>query len=268
MTSIPMGAPIWSDSLTSDLAADVPFYERLFGWASMDAGEDFGHYTTFGLSEGTAGPGRPVTGIMPCPPGMEPSRIWNLQFRVEDCDAATEKARELGATVVEGPQDVSDMLRFSMLNDLNGASFGLVESKEPGTGFGVWGEPNSVSWVEYRCDGVPAEAMRFYADLLGWNITTPPWENPSNPKPYAALSAAGTEREFGGCHAMEGWELELRPQWNVMVAVDDADRMCEKAVALGGSIAGEPMDVPGLRIAGIATPTGTIVGIQSPRAWE
>ncbi|GAA2122060.1 VOC family protein [Glycomyces algeriensis] len=268
MTSIPIGAPIWSDALTSDLAADVPFYEQLFGWASMDAGEDFGHYTTFGIPDGSAGPGRPVTGVMPCPPGMEPSRIWNLQFRVADCDAATEQARGLGGTVVAEPQDVGGMLRFAMLNDPNGASFGLVEAKETGTGFGAWGEPNSVSWVEYRVDGVPAEAMRFYADLLGWNVNTPPWEDASNPKPYAAVSAAGQEREFGGCHAAEGWELDLPSQWNVMVAVEDADRMCERAVELGGSVAAEPMDVPGLRIAGIATPTGTIVGIQSFRAWE
>jgi predicted enzyme related to lactoylglutathione lyase len=267
MTSIPVGAPIWSDSLTSDLAVDVPFYERLFGWTSTDAGEDLGHYTTFGVPDGKSGPGRPVMGVMPCPPGMEPSRMWNLQFRVEDCDAATEKAQGLGATVLVEPQDVSDMLRFAMLNDPNGASFGVVEAKEQDTGFGVWGEPNSVSWVEYRIDGVPAEAMQFYVDLLGWNVNTPPWEDAKNPKPYAALSAAGTEREFGGCHAEDGWELELPPQWNVMVAVDDADRVCAKAVALGGSIAAQPMDVPGLRIAGIATPTGTIVGVQSAGSW-
>ncbi|WP_205325392.1 VOC family protein [Glycomyces sp. YM15] len=267
MTSIPIGAPVWSDALSSDLASDVPFYERLFGWASTDAGEDFGHYTTFSIPE-DSGPDRPVTGVMPCPPGMEASRIWNLQFRVEDCDAATEKARRLGGAVAAEPQDVGDMLRFSMVNDPNGASFGLVETKEPGTGFGAWGEPNSVSWVEYRYDGVPAEAMKFYADLLGWNVKTPPWEAASNPKPYAALSAAGSEREFGGCHAAEGWELSLPPQWNVMVAVDDVDRVCERAVDLGGAVVGEPMDVPGLRIAGIATPTGTVVGVQSPRSWE
>ncbi|MEU5157130.1 VOC family protein [Glycomyces sp. NPDC021274] len=267
MASIPVGAPVWSDSLTSDLAADVAFYQALFGWTAVDAGEDFGHYTTFGVPDGSEG-GREVMGVMPCPPGAEPSRVWNLHFKVEDCDAATARARELGAAVTNEPEDMGGMLRFSMLNDPNGAAFGLVQMHEPGSGFGVWGEPNSVSWAEYRIDGVPAEAMRFYADLLGWNVATPPWEVASNPKPYAALSAAGDAREFGGCHAAEGWELELPPQWNVMVAVDDAARACEQAVALGGSVAAEPMEVPGLQIAGIATPSGTIVGVQSPRAWE
>lgn len=268
MISIPVGAPIWADSLSADLEADTRFYEQLFGWNSLDAGEDFGHYTTFGLPGGSPGLGRPVTGIMPCPPGMPPSQMWNLQFRVDDCDAATDRAGELGGVVVAAPEDVGEMLRFAMLTDPNGASFGLVEAKDPDTGFGAWGEPNSVAWVEYRHDGVPAEAMRFYAGLLGWNITTPPWEDAANPKPYAALSAAGSDREFGGCHAAEDWERELRPVWSVMLAVDDADAKCARAVELGGSIAAEPMVVPGLLIAGIRTPSGTIVGIQSPRAWQ
>jgi len=268
MTSIPMGAPAWSDSLTADLEADTRYYEQLFGWASANAGEDFGRYTTFGIPDGSPAPGRPVMGIMPCPPGAPPSRIWNIHFRVEDCDAATERAKQLGATLTAGPEDVGDMLRFSMLLDPLGASFGLVRQDGPEAGFGVFGEPNSVAWVEYHHDGVPAEAMRFYADLLGWEVATPPWEDAANPKPYAALSAAGDGREFGGCHAAEGFELKLPPRWSVMVAVDDADEVCERSSELGGSVAGPPMDVPGLRIAGVTAPSGTIIGVMSNRPWE
>lgn len=265
--AIPVGAPVWSDSLTADLAADVAFYESLFGWKAVDAGEEFGHYTTFGIPDGTEG-GRAVMGIMPCPPDAQPSRVWNVHFSVEDCDAVTARARALGADVMIEPEDMGGRLRFSMLKDPQGAEFGLVEMREAGSGFGVWGEPNSVGWIEYRLDGVPAEAMRFYTDLLGWKITTPPWEDKANDKPYAALSAAGDEREFGGCHASEGFELGLPAQWTVMLGVEDADDVCERAVELGGSIAGQPMDVPGLRIAGIAAPSGTIAGIMSPRPWE
>lgn len=268
MTSIPLGAPIWSDSLTSALEADTRFYERLFGWASADAGEDLGHYTTFGIPDGSAEPGRPVMGIMPCPPGMPPSRVWHLQFKVASCDEATEKAVALGASLSEEPQNVGDMLRFSMLTDPHGAPFGLVEALDPETGFGAFGEPNSVAWVEYHYDGVPAEAMRFYEQLLGWQVVTPPWEDADNPKPYAALSPAGAEREFGGCHAADGFELNLPPQWSVMVAVEDADETCENAAELGGSVSAPPMDVPGLRVAGIAAPSGTSVGIMSNRPWE
>jgi predicted enzyme related to lactoylglutathione lyase len=268
MSSIPVGAPIWADSLTADLEADTVFYEGVFGWTSLDAGEDFGHYTTFGISDGSPGLGRAVTGIMPCPPGMPPSRYWNLQFRVEDCDSATARALRLGGQVVTTPEDVGDMLRFAMLTDPNGVSFGLVEAKQPETGFGAWGEPNSVAWVEYRYDGVPAEAMRFYSELLGWKVGVPPWEDPASPKPYAVLSAAGSDEEFGGCHAAEGWELELPPVWSVMVAVEDAAATCERAVEMGGTVAAEPMEVPGLTIAGITAPSGIIVGIQSNRAPE
>lgn len=262
MTSIPLGAPIWSDSLTSDLKADSPFYEHLFGWSSVNAGEEFGDYTTFSLPGGDAG--REVMGIMPCPPGAEASRIWNLHFRVADCNAATEKAQELGATLVEGPDEMAGMLRFAMLNDPNGASFGLLEALAPGTGFGAFGEPGAIGWAEYNYDGVPAEAMRFYADLLGWSVVTPPWEAADNPRPYAALSPAEGEREFGGCHAAEAFELGMGAQWSVMVSVEDADATCDRAVELGGSVAAPPMDVPGLRVAGVAAPGGTTVAIMAP----
>ncbi|THV24297.1 VOC family protein [Glycomyces paridis] len=267
MTSIPLGAPIWADSLTSALEDDTRYYEQLFGWVSADAGEEMGHYTTFGVADGSPAPGRPVMGIMPCPPGMSPSRTWNLQFKVESCDDAAERAAALGAALVEEPQDVSDMLRFAMLTDPNGASFGLVQALDPETGFGVYGEPNSVSWAEYHHDGVPAEAMRFYEELLGWQVVTPPWEAEDNPRPYAALSPAGGGPEFGGCHAAEGFELNLPPQWSVMVAVEDADETCERSAELGGAVAAQPMDVPGLRVAGVAAPGGTTVGIMSQRPW-
>jgi predicted enzyme related to lactoylglutathione lyase len=266
MTSIPLGAPIWADSLTSDLSADTAFYKALFGWNAVDAGEAFGHYTTFGVPDGSE-VGREVMGIMPCPPGMQPSRVWNVHFSVDDCDAVVERAKGLGAEVTAAPEDMGDMLRFAMLKDPNGAEFGVVQMSDPGRGFGVWGEPNSVGWVEYRHDGVPAEAMRFYSELLGWNVATPPWEDDSNPKPYASLSAAGNSGEFGGAHASAGWELSLPPQWTVMLGVEDADEVCERAVELGGSVAAEPMDVPGLRIAGVAAPSGTIAGIMSARPW-
>ncbi|SDD29565.1 VOC family protein [Glycomyces harbinensis] len=268
MTSIPLGAPIWSDSLTSDLEADTRYYEHLFGWSSQNAGEEFGNYTTFSIPDGSRDSGREVMGIMPCPPGAEPSRIWNLQFRVADCAAATEKAQALGATLVEGPEEMGGMLRFAMLIDPNGASFGLMEALAPGTGFGAFGESNAVSWAEYHHDGVPAEAMRFYADLLGWKVVTPPWESADNPRPYAALSAGEGGEEFGGCHAAEGFELSLPAQWSVMVAVEDADATCDRAVELGGSVAAPPMDVPGLRVAGVAAPSGTTVAIMAPRAWK
>jgi len=269
MTSIPVGAPIWSDSLTSNLEADVRYYEQLFGWASADGGEELDHYTTFGIPDGSPTPGRAVMGVMPCPPGMPPSRVWNVHFKVDDCDAATERALQLGGTLMLEPVDVmAATVRVSMLTDPEGAMFGLVQQQDPEAGFGVFGEPNSVAWVEYRHSGVPAESMRFYADLLGWTVATPPWEDPKNPKPAAALSASGSDREFGGCHASEGWELNLPPQWSVMVAVENADDVCERSVELGGSVAAEPMDVPGLRIAGVAAPSGIIIGVMSPRDWE
>ncbi|WP_112134191.1 VOC family protein [Glycomyces dulcitolivorans] len=264
MADIALGAPIWADSLTSDLRADTAFFEGLFGWSSEDAGEEFGNYTTFSLPGAEP---RPVMGIMPAPPGMAPSKTLHLQFKVGSCDASVGEARRLGASLDAGPEDVGGMLRFAMLSDPNGASFGVVEALDPATGFGAWGEPNAIAWAEYHFDGVPAEAMRFYQELLGWNVDVPPWEDPANPRPYASLSPGGGGAEFGGCHAAESFEKGIPSQWSVMVAVGDADAVAARARDLGGTVAAEPMDVPGLRIAGVAAPSGTVVGVHSPREW-
>ncbi|WP_162181650.1 VOC family protein, partial [Glycomyces tenuis] len=190
---IPLGAPIWVDSTTPDLAGDTAFYAGLFGWSARDYGEEFGHYTEL-LLGGDGDEGRSVAGIVP---GEAPGR-WHLSFHVADCEAAAARAEKLGGAVVEAPAEVGGDMKFAMLADPNGAEFGLLQPIGEGPGFKAYQEPRAASWFEYNYDGVPAEAMRFYADLLGWSVVVPPWTDPKDPRPYAALSAEGGKGEFGG----------------------------------------------------------------------
>ncbi|GAB3221563.1 VOC family protein [Glycomyces halotolerans] len=253
-TPVPIGAPTWADSLSADIATDAAFYRRLFGWTAADSGEDGYHYHTFFKD------GRAVMGVAPAPPGEAASRTWNLHFRIGNCAEATAEAARLGGKVAMEPTDFSDQLRFSMILDPNGAAFGLVEPVDAAAAFEAFGEVGAVSWAEYGVDGVPSEAMRFYADLLGWEVTVPPWESPDNPRPYAAVRTAEGEGEFGGCHALDEGDDEPA-QWYAMVRVEDVEALCAKATELGGSVPGPPVEVPGAKIAGIATPTDTIVSV-------
>ncbi|MGI8492136.1 MAG: VOC family protein, partial [Acidimicrobiales bacterium] len=45
--SAPAGAPCWIELFTADTDAGCRFYEKLFGWSSESAGEDFGGYINF-----------------------------------------------------------------------------------------------------------------------------------------------------------------------------------------------------------------------------
>ena len=264
-TSIPLGAPIWVDANSPDIEADLAFYTGLFGWRTVDYGEDFGGYRDL-LLGGSAEEGRAVGGIVPESPeylGL-PSR-WTVQFHVADCAEATARAEKLGGTVHIAPTAVADQLVFSMVRDPNGALFGLFEPRNEDVGFKAHDEMHAPSWFEYHYDGVPADAMRFYADLLEWDVRVPPWTDPNDPRPYAALAAKGSDDEFGGCHPAEGPERDLPPEWVVMFFVASTDVTCVTATELGGEIVGPPTDMPMLRIAGIRSPGGSTFGVMSER---
>ena len=46
---------------------------------------------------------------------------------VEDCDATVKKAQSLGGTVLNGPQDIAQVGRFAIVQDPQGAVFGVIK---------------------------------------------------------------------------------------------------------------------------------------------
>ena len=53
--------------------------------------------------------------------------MWQTYIGTDDVDAATEKARGLGATVYVEPTDIPTIGRFSVIADPTGASVGLFQ---------------------------------------------------------------------------------------------------------------------------------------------
>lgn len=58
-----------------------------------------------------------------------PSR-WLAYVRVDDVAAATKKAKELGATVLQNRTEVPNFGWFSVISDPTGAVLGLWQAKE------------------------------------------------------------------------------------------------------------------------------------------
>jgi predicted enzyme related to lactoylglutathione lyase len=108
------GTFTWNELGTPDLDAVRPFYGQVFGW-----GEDSG------TGEGTVFTvdGTPVCGAHTTGPG-EPN-AWSVWFAVEDCDASTETATGLGATVLMPPNDMG-FGRGAMVMDPAGAALGVA----------------------------------------------------------------------------------------------------------------------------------------------
>jgi predicted enzyme related to lactoylglutathione lyase len=109
---------------TNDLQRARDFYTRLFGWKLQDVPmSDNGTYTMIDVGGGTGG------GMMPNPAPGTPSH-WLAYVGVDDIDASTRKARELGAKVVMDVTGIGEFGRMSVINDPSGATLAMWEAKK------------------------------------------------------------------------------------------------------------------------------------------
>jgi len=114
----PSGLFVWDELHAADVEAAKRYYSELLGWTTesfMDG------YDVFKAGETLAG------GLMPKSEDL-PVAAWLSYIAVDDTDAATTKARELGATLLMEPTTMENVGRFSVLADPTGAAFGLHHS--------------------------------------------------------------------------------------------------------------------------------------------
>ncbi|HSE80701.1 MAG TPA: VOC family protein [Gaiellaceae bacterium] len=117
------GVFVWDELMTTDVEAAKRYYGEVVGWDSrdMDMGNDF-VYTIF--SSG----GADRAGGMPIPPQAEGNPpAWMTYLGTDDIDATAEKARSLGAMIMQQPWDVPTVGRLAILVDPTGAVVGLFK---------------------------------------------------------------------------------------------------------------------------------------------
>ena len=117
----------WHELITTDYKAADKFYSKLFGWESkseVDMG-DMGMYHMFGRDRFTYGGMFNKAADMPAPPH------WMHYVKVDSADAAAERAKKAGGTVINGPMDVPGGDRIAAIVDPQGATF-AVHSKATG----------------------------------------------------------------------------------------------------------------------------------------
>ena len=114
------GSAGWSELHSSDVGATKPFYQGLFGWEAEDTDMGGWAYTEFKVGD------RSIAGATGPPPGQEAGpAYWLLYFAVEDVDASTERATQLGGSALAPAMDFPGG-RFSVVRDPQGAAFGLL----------------------------------------------------------------------------------------------------------------------------------------------
>ena len=97
------------------------FYEKLFGWTKGDA-IDMGPMGTYQLF---ATGGMPIGGMMNRMPGT-PRPFWSYYFTVDAIEAAAERVRAGGGTVLMGPHQVPGGSWILQGRDPQGGAFALT----------------------------------------------------------------------------------------------------------------------------------------------
>lgn len=105
----------------------------------------------------------------------------------------------------------------------------------------------------------PTAGRRFYSQLFGWTFADAP---PDHVSDYAYIDTK-TDRTtiHGGISPLQGQD----PMVAVYAEVDDIDKTLAKAIGLGATVVQEPYHVPGVTIALISDPQGTVIGVAQPR---
>jgi uncharacterized protein len=120
----PEGVFVWDELGTDDADGAQRFYEQVFGWTTANMGEDYGGYRVFNVGETGIG------GLMTLPDPSVPPH-WQPYVAVEDPDATTARAVELGGSGLMEPTDVPGVGRIGVLRDAQGAMVGIIKPQPP-----------------------------------------------------------------------------------------------------------------------------------------
>jgi len=117
------GTLCWNELITTDVEGAKSFYGSVFGWGEQTH-EGAMTYTEWKLGDRSVGGMMAKTAEMPA----EMPPFWGVYFAVADTDAAVEKVKELGGTVLMGPSDIEPG-RFAVVADTTGAPFNVLALK-------------------------------------------------------------------------------------------------------------------------------------------
>ncbi len=222
------GRFVWHELVTPDPAAAHRYYNGVFHWKTAHWEQNPG-YTMFATG------GERIGGTVVLDEGAP---RWLHYIGTPDLEATIEQAKDLGATLVEGPTVIADDSRYAVLNDPQGATFALYSTSRP------YGEDRTprrgeFSWMELAATDAN-EALHFYCALFGWERTA---AHDMGPMGFYYLFGHNG-RDIGGAFDKPA-QMPGPPAWLGYIRGKDLDTIVAKAGAGGGTLINGPMEVPG-----------------------
>ena len=244
----PMGAPIWTDLMTSDTDGARSFYGQLFGWECDDPNPEFGGYANFTKV------GKEVAGLMGKMDESMPD-VWSIYLEVTDAEKSCAQVAELGLPVIVPAMEVGDFGTMAVVADPTGAVVGMWQPDQH-KGF-VYMEPDAPGWCELFTRDFQG-AIDFYRDVFGWTVNL----ESDEPEFRYATQNDGESMWAGIMDASAFLPEGVPAHWSLYIQVEDADAVIAKAVELGGSVVMPAEDTPYGRLATLADPTGAIFKLR------
>ena len=239
------GQFVWYELTTPDVDAALEFYPPITGWGSQKFDNDYTLWTTRGV---------PVAGIFRLgreqrEKGIPPN--WMPYVDVDNVDSVAKKAASLGGKVAHGPQDIPGTGRFAVLQDPQGATFGIYKSNRSSQAWDGTPTVGRFSWHELMTTD-HKKAFDFYRQLFGWDAMG--GMDMGGGQMYAMYGMKG--KMYGGMFNRPPEMASMPPFWMVYVNVKDVHKAVETATKAGGFVKQPPMEVPGGMIAILGDPQG------------
>lgn len=251
MTTTDPGTFVWYELLTTEPAATIDFYERVFGWTPQRLGSDDA-YVMYASTQG------PLASATTLP---EPARkagappFWTANVQVANVDEICELVRALAGRVLHEPTDYAGAGRIAVIADPFGAILNVFAPEKPRKQRDLF-LPGEVCWHELLSDD-PVQSLAFYGKVFGWTQTGVHDMGPMGK--YVLFGSAG--REVGGMFAKPK-DVPISA-WVFYFQVQNVDNAIARATELGGRLCNGPMLVPGgARVAQLVDPQGAAFAIH------
>lgn len=218
------GKFVWVDLLTPDVASAKTFYGGLFGWSF----EQHGRYTMIKNN------GHRIAGILEVKPKPEKEveALWLTAMSVTDVDKAVAFVKKEGGALLNGPVNMENRGRGSLVSDPQGAQ--LVLLRATGGDPSDEGTPEIGDWIWNEIwSNVPHKTSKFYKALGGY-------ESILVGDDYEILSS--DKRWRGGIRYIFKDSYQVR--WVPAIRVADPVKILEKVEQLGGVVLLRPDEPP------------------------
>ena len=254
LTPHAQGTFCWPELMTTDTDAAKKFYGALFGWTvnELPLGPNDPPYLMFQKDGKDVAAGyvlQPEQRAQGVPP------YWGNYVAVTSVDEIAAKATQLGATVIMPPMDVMESGRMAIIQDPQGAIFGVWQAKNH-IGAQTLDEPGALCWTEcYTLD--QDKAKDFYTRLIGWSAADMPME-----KMVYTMFKRGDGASAAGLMKVPAEAQGMPPNWLSYFQTADLAKSTEKVKELGGNVVVGPMPIPNIGAFSIVTdPQGATFGL-------